>query len=100
MIQPDTGLAIIGPTARLSRKTVFARARSALVNQARMSTMTQVSTPPSEMPRANRLMNSSVSVWTKLVLNEIRLQNTSSTAMTRFGLQMLARRPAGICSTR
>ena len=97
--KPEIGLAIIGAIARLSRNTVLARARSGLVNQARISTMVQVSTPPSARPRANRLIHSSVPVWTKAVVMEIAAHASNCRKMMRLADHTPARRPAGICRT-
>ena len=81
----------------LIRNSVLARARSARVNHLRISTMVQVSTPPSNRPRMKRLAISWFSVRTNAVENDTTLQNSSRPRMTHFALHTEASRPAGIC---
>jgi len=87
----------MGPIGKVSRNSALARARSAFVNQFLINTKVQVSTPPSERPSAKRLVASSIGECTKAVVREIELQSSSRQSSTRFGLQVEASRPAGIC---
>ena len=94
---PEIGLATTEAIGMLIRNMVLARALSARVNHLRISTIVQVSTPPSNRPRMKRLAISWFSVRTKAVENDTRLQNSSRTRMTHFALHTEASRPAGIC---
>ena len=81
----------------LSRNMVLARARSPLVNHLRISTMVQVSTPPSNSPRMKRLAISWFSVCTKAVDSDTTLHMTERPRITHLALQTAASLPAGIC---
>ena len=94
---PEIGLAITLASGMLIRNSVLARARSPRVNHLRISTMVQVSTPPSNRPRMKRLAISSFSVCTKAVENDTTLQNSIRHRITHLALHTEASRPAGIC---
>ncbi len=96
---PEIGLAITEPSGRLSRKTVLARARSVRVNQWRIRTRVEVSTPPSATPSRKRLTISSFSVRTRAVDAEIAPHTSNRPKITHFALQTEESRPAGICNT-
>ncbi len=97
--RPEIGLAITCAIGMLIRNVVLARARSDLVNHLRISTIVQVSTPPSNRPSRKRLAISWFSVRTKAVENDTTLHTSSRQKITHLALHTEASRPAGICRT-